>query len=1319
MNQIMKIRKIFIKKLFTGALFALCLSSTARAALDIPLPEALDTEASSLVWTTGGSSSWIGQSNVNHDGVDAAESGPTPDAGSSYVETIVTGPGTFSFWWKVSSEANNDRLRCMINGVEQARISGEVSWQTQSFPVSAGNQVLRIVYQKDSSVSAGQDRAWIDQVQFTPQAVPTNCPITISPTNGTFNAVEATGLVNVTTSLGCAWTVTNTNAWIAIVSGASGSGSGTVRYQVVANGNSTARTANLLIAGQPFTVTQSGGACSYALSSSTANFSSAPSTGLVSIVTLGGCAWTAINTNPWIVVVSGSNGSGSRIIRYDVAANSGNSRSGNFLIAGQLFSVSQAGAPHSGDPVIMDQPFNQSVLVGGTATFSVSVSNMNGYQGVNGYVYAAVSDGSSNLYVGGNFNIAGHVTANRIAKWNGNNWSALGSGMDGVVSALAISGNDLYAAGSFTTAGGITANSIAKWDGTNWSALGSGMDGSISALAKIGSDLYAGGGFTNAGGLTANRIARWNGSNWTPVGSGMNRDVVALAVSGGDLYAGGFFTNAGGIAANRIARWNGSNWSPLGSGMDREVNALAVSGSVVYAGGSFFTADGLTVNRIAKWDESNWSGLGSGMNLEVDALAVSGSDLYAGGKFITAGGIGAGALAKWNGNSWSAVSSGMNGELVDAVDPFVRALTVSGSDLFAGGGFLSAGGIPAICIAKWNGNDWSGLRPPPIQLQWQFNGVNLTNGGGISGAFSTTLVLNNVQSSQAGNYRVIVSSTSGTLLSSSAVLSVSPCAVTFSPSNRTHSAASQRAIVNVSVPQGCEWGIVNTNAWISSIPHLDGVSNFVEYTVTENTGASSRNGALVIGGSPFVVIQMGTTNVACTYSVSPANRAHGYGAASNVMTVTTAANCPWSVINTNPWIMIPITSGSGNALLSYFVTANGSTFSRSGYVAVANKSVFISQAGGSAGTNSGSCTITLSPGNRTHDFSGSTGMVTVSTASNCAWNVVETNGWISIITPTNNTGNGTVVYLVSSNSSATARAGNIVIGGQVFALNQGVIPPPLSATPLIIAPIEVTNIGHLFNAGGVTNGLASSLVQDFLIDQDRSSGGGAELPGISVNWDTNWQFNVTLAAPAGKKFAVEVPTGARVGFSGYLWWESTRGGFSPKGTAAVQFEDLEGTAPDLSEATAVLSDSHGYFGFLNLEGTTVSNRFAFTSMTLTGLITPKFTGEGSEDYIPHLESALRLFYLTSETNDPGSFVFLVPTGPMPRLQLIGASPETGVELIVYGNPKRTHIVQCSGDTVAWTQIASGVMPPAGSMHVRDASKTSAAISRFYRVIELP
>ncbi len=83
------------------------------------------------------------------------------------------------------------------------------------------------------------------------------------------------------------------------------------------------------------------------------------------------------------------------------------------------------------------------------------------------------------------------------------------------------------------------------------------------------------------------------------------------------------------------------------------------------------------------------------------ALAVSGSDVYAGGFFTTAGGSAANYIAKWDGNSWAALGSGTDG--------VVLALAVSGSNLYAGGQFTTAGGSATNYIAKWDGSSWSAL----------------------------------------------------------------------------------------------------------------------------------------------------------------------------------------------------------------------------------------------------------------------------------------------------------------------------------------------------------------------------------------------------------------------------------------------------------------------------------------------------------------------------------------------------------------------------------------------------------------------------------
>jgi uncharacterized delta-60 repeat protein len=83
------------------------------------------------------------------------------------------------------------------------------------------------------------------------------CSYSISPTVESFAASGGNGIVVVTASGSCAWTVVN-NAptWITITSGASGTGNGMVGYTVSPNSATTPRSGTLIIAGQTFTVTQ-------------------------------------------------------------------------------------------------------------------------------------------------------------------------------------------------------------------------------------------------------------------------------------------------------------------------------------------------------------------------------------------------------------------------------------------------------------------------------------------------------------------------------------------------------------------------------------------------------------------------------------------------------------------------------------------------------------------------------------------------------------------------------------------------------------------------------------------------------------------------------------------------------------------------------------------------------------------------------------------------------------------------------------------------------------------------------------------------------
>lgn len=395
--------------------------------------------------------------------------------------------------------------------------------------------------------------------------------------------------------------------------------------------------------------------------------------------------------------------------------------------------------------------------------------NVGGLLGVNGQVNAAVADALGNLYIGGDFTVAGDIQAGHIARWDGTSWSALGSGEEGMwgfdapVWALAVAGTNLYAAGDFSQADEIPVRRIARWDGTAWSALGSGLGSAeagedyVSALAAVGNEVYAGGLFAIAGGADVSNIARWNGSVWQALQSGTDDEVTALAIVGTDVFAGGGFTRAGGVAANFIARWDGNTWSPVGSGMDDWVHALAARGSELFAGGDFNTAGGQDAFYIAKWNGTVWSALDSGVDDRVTSLAVAGSDLFAGGWFGTAGDdVEAYYVAKWNGSAWSG--------LRDGVDDYVNALAVIGTNLYVAGDFELVGDKLADYVARWTGDDWSALGSGTSGNIYALavSGTNLF----VGGDFSTADVnpANNIARWDGSTWSHLASGTDGPVL---------------------------------------------------------------------------------------------------------------------------------------------------------------------------------------------------------------------------------------------------------------------------------------------------------------------------------------------------------------------------------------------------------------------------------------------------------------------------------------------------------------------------------------------------------------------------
>lgn len=313
--------------------------------------------------------------------------------------------------------------------------------------------------------------------------------------------------------------------------------------------------------------------------------------------------------------------------------------------------------------------------------------------GTNDRINVIKTDENNNVYVGGDFTMAGGISANHIAKWNGYSWSTLGSGLNGRVESIWIDGDDVYVGGEFTIAGGKSAAHIAKWDGTTWSALGSGTDDFVFALVTdVNHNLYAGGFFKTAGGVVANGVAKWDGNAWSALKNGVHGPVYDIAINpyGGLVAAGNFNLNGQNNLA--VARWNGNMWGGEITGLARSMDSMG--GYVVgYFSNSFNSYELAAGGRPLSGSES------IDINGSLESITYDGGErAYVGGLFTTIKNKSIKRVAIWNvrAQNWSPVGDGIDNGSVNVVELDHRG------NLYAGGSFTSAEGKPANNIAVWS-----------------------------------------------------------------------------------------------------------------------------------------------------------------------------------------------------------------------------------------------------------------------------------------------------------------------------------------------------------------------------------------------------------------------------------------------------------------------------------------------------------------------------------------------------------------------------------------------------------------------------------------
>lgn len=294
------------------------------------------------------------------------------------------------------------------------------------------------------------------------------------------------------------------------------------------------------------------------------------------------------------------------------------------------------------------------------------------------------------------------------------------------------------------------------------------------------------------------------------------------------------------------------------------------------------------------------------------------------------------------------------------------------------------------------------------------------------------------------------------------------CTNRISPMTRQHGWGAMSGVVDVITCSSVSWTVVNTNSWITITSATNGMGpGIVSYVLASNYSELSRDAVLVIADQLYAIKQLDAPCYSETYAVycrgpywddSSIFYVYHYDrcwelefqeqATNNFVDLSTGAWCSWLVINTNSWIRFTPSNGVGNSTILYSVEANPSEQARTGVVQMGTQTLLLTQQGII-------CTNIISPATRQHGYDSTAGTVNINTTcSTTTWTVENTNTWISILSPPNGVGSGTINYSLACNSGRT-RAGVLLIAGQPFTVNQsGMGRSSLGSVRLLDAGLE-------------------------------------------------------------------------------------------------------------------------------------------------------------------------------------------------------------------------------------------------------------------------
>lgn len=123
---------------------------------------------SNMSWQNTSSTPWAITTMSPYEGTYCAKSGAIGHNSNTILKITDTASvaDTISFFYKVSSEENYDKLTFKIDGLTKDEWSGTIGWTRAAYPVNAGPHTYTWTYSKDYYGSSGKDCGYIDAISF-------------------------------------------------------------------------------------------------------------------------------------------------------------------------------------------------------------------------------------------------------------------------------------------------------------------------------------------------------------------------------------------------------------------------------------------------------------------------------------------------------------------------------------------------------------------------------------------------------------------------------------------------------------------------------------------------------------------------------------------------------------------------------------------------------------------------------------------------------------------------------------------------------------------------------------------------------------------------------------------------------------------------------------------------------------------------------------------------------------------------------------------------------------------------------------------------